>query len=123
MRRFIVLIVTLVVPLQFAWASAASAYGHLGENVASLGMLAHAHDDHAHDNHAHGHGATPDSGGLHGEGGHQHADHSHPVFSSLIVEPSLSLGLGLAGGPRPHPPETFLSRTPPLLDRPPLARA
>lgn len=120
MRRFIVLIVMLVVPLQFAWAAAASAYGHLGENVASLGVHAHSHDDHGHGHHA---SSDTGKGKSQSDDGHHHGDHCHPVFFSLIVEPSLSLGLCLAGGPRPHPPETFLSRTPPLLDRPPLARA
>lgn len=120
MRRLLTLIVMLVVPLQFAWAAAASVHGHLGENVATLGVHAHSHDDHAH---GHDHHATSDTGKSQSDDGHHHGDHCHPVFSSLIMEPSLSLGLCLAGGPRPHPPESFHSRTPPLFDRPPLAHA
>lgn len=117
MRRFVALIIMLVVPLQFAWAAAASVHGHLGENVAALGVHVHDHDHHAH---GHDHPVSGDTGTQHGEDGH-HGHHCHPVFSSLIMEPSLSLGLCLAGGLLPHPPESFFSRTPPLLDRPPLA--
>lgn len=116
MRRFIALIIMLVVPLQFAWAVAASVHGHLDGNVAPLVMHAHSHDDHGHDHHA-----ASDEG--QSKEGHHHGDHCHPVFSSLIMESSLPLGLCLAGGPCAHPPENFLSRTPPLFDRPPLAHA
>lgn len=120
MRRFIALIIMLVIPLQFAWAAAASLHGHLGENVATLGV--HAHD---HDHHEHGpsdHDAAGDTGTHSSEDG-QHGNHCHPVFSSLIMESGLPLGLCLSGGPLPHPPEVFYSRIPPLLDRPPLAHA
>lgn len=122
MRRLITLIIMLVIPLQFAWAAAASLHGHLGENVATLGAHSHHHD---HDHHAHGpsdHGVAGDTGTHSSEDG-QHGNHCHPVFSSLIMESGLSLGLCLSGGPLPHPPEVFYSRTPPLLDRPPLALA
>lgn len=119
MRRLIALVIMLVVPLQFAWAAAAGVHGHLGENLTALGMHSHSHDDHGH---AHDHAASSDAGAQHGEDGH-HGQHYHPVFSSLIREPGLTLGPCLAGGPCPHPPTVFFSRTPPLLDRPPLARA
>ncbi len=121
MRHFIALIIMLVVPLQFAWAATAGLHGHMGENVGALGV--HAHD---HDHHEHGqsdHDASGDTGKNPSEDGH-HGNHCcHPVFSSIIMESSLSLGLCLSGGPLPHPLEVFFSRTPPLLDRPPLARA
>ena len=122
MRRLIALLVMLIVPLQFAWAAAASVHGHIGENVAALGVHAHEHD---HDQHAHGQpapDAAGDAGKLAKEDGH-HGNHCHPVFSSIIMESGLPLGPSLSGGPLPHPPEVFFSRTPPLLDRPPLARA
>ncbi|MFP5505058.1 MAG: hypothetical protein ACLGH6_02590 [Gammaproteobacteria bacterium] len=122
MRRLITLIIMLVIPLQFAWAAAASLHGHLGENVAMLGAYAHDHHHHHHEHGQSGHDASGDTDKNHSEDG-QHDTHCHPVFSSIIMESGLSLGLCLSGGPLPHPPEVFYSRIPPLLDRPPLARA
>ncbi len=123
MRRFIVLIIMLVVPLQFAWSAAAGLHGHTGDSQAHLGVHTH---DHAH-HHAHhaqghpGHGASGDTDKDRNQDGHH--DHYHPVFSAIITEPGLTLGSALPGGPILHSTAAFLSRTPPLLDRPPLARA
>jgi len=120
MRRLIALIIMLIVPLQFAWAAAAGLHGHVGKDMASAGFHTHDHDHHesAHPDHD----AAGDTNNQdHNEDGHH--GHSHPVFSSILVESGLTLDIALSGGPLLHPPAAFFSRTPPLLDRPPLARA
>jgi len=119
MRRFIALIIMLIVPLQFAWSAAAGLHGYTGDGQARLGVHTHDHDHHAHGHP--GHGASGDTDKDHNQDGHH--DHYHPVFLAILAEPGLTLGSTLPGGPILHPPVVYLSRTPPLLDRPPLARA
>lgn len=124
MRRLVALIIMLVVPLQFAWAAAVGLQGHAGQDVASTGFHEHGHDHGGHPDSAHpDHGAPgdPKDQEHHGEDGHH--GHTHPVFSSLLAEPGLALDELVPGGPILHPPAEFVTRTPPLLDRPPLARA
>ena len=120
MRRLIALIIMLIVPLQFAWAAAASLNGHLEEKVAPSGFHTHGHDHHAN--------AHPDNGASvdtntqdHKEDGHH--DHCHHVFSSMLAEHCPTPDIAVSDGPILQAPETFLSRTPPIFDRPPLARA
>ena len=121
MRRFVILIIMLIVPLQFAWSAAAGLHGRGVGDVATSGF--HTHD---HDHHESGH-SVPDAAGDtnnnkdHNEDGHH--GHYHPVFSSILMESGLTLDIALSGGPILHPLAAFFSRTPPLLDRPPLARA
>ncbi len=119
MRRFIVLIIMLIVPLQFTWSAAAELNGHTGGSQARLG--AHTHEHNHHDNVYADHGASGESDKKHNQDGHH--DHSHPVFTVILFEPSLTLDPTLLNGPILHSPAAYLSRTPPLLDRPPLARA
>jgi hypothetical protein len=122
MRRFIALIIMLVVPLQFAWAAAAGVYGHLGTEV--VGTHVHEHEHH----HGAGHfshdlvqlGSTDDA--QHNEDGH-HGSHCHHVFSFILHQADSLPCLQLSGGPVQYAPAAFFSRIPPLLDRPPLARA
>jgi len=122
MRRLIALIIMLIVPLQFAWAAAVGVYGHAGQGVAAAGFHTHGHDHEPHGDTHHDHGAPADSKSQeHGDDGHH--GHTHPVFSSLLAELGLSLAETVPGGPILQSPTGFLSRTPPLLDRPPLARA
>ena len=120
MRRLITLIIMLIVPLQFAWAAAAGLHGHMGKDVAISGF--HTHD---HDHHENAHSGGDASGDKNNQDHNQdgHHGHTHPVFSSILMDPSLTLDIALTGGPILHPPAAFLSRTPPLLDRPPLALA
>jgi hypothetical protein len=120
MRRFITLIIMLIVPLQFAWAAAAGLHGHAGKDVATAGF--HTHD---HDHHESSH-SIPDAAGDtnnkdHNEDGHH--GHYHPVFTYIPMESGLTLDIALPSGPTLPPPAVFFSRIPPLLDRPPLARA
>jgi hypothetical protein len=122
MRRFIILIIMLIVPLQFAWSAVAGLHGHVGEDVAALGF--HTHDDH-HDHHDQTHpdhmaGGNTDKD--HSEDGH-HGSHYHPVFTSILMASGLRLDFAARSGPIAQSPAAFLSHTPPLLDRPPLARA
>lgn len=127
MRRWITLLVMLVVPLQFTWALAAGVFDHLGDTAHHA---AHSHTHEPHPGHAY---AVPLSGdtqpgsaeavpGKPADCMHASA-HCHPLFLSL---PSVSNTLGLPrGAPAPavHPPARVLSRVPPLPDRPPLVRA
>lgn len=52
-----------------------------------------------------------------------HNADSHHVFSAMLMEAGLALNPDLASGSIPRAPGLFVSRIPPLLDRPPLARA
>jgi hypothetical protein len=120
MRRLIALIIMFIVPLQFAWAVAAGLQGHVGKDVATSGFHTHDHDHH--ENAHPDHDATGDTHHQdHNEDGHH--GHCHPVFSTILMESGLALDIALPGGPILHPPAVFCSRIPPLLDRPPLARA
>ncbi|MBI5331107.1 MAG: hypothetical protein HZB71_10900 [Betaproteobacteria bacterium] len=114
MRRAIVLILLLVIPLQFAWATAAGLFGHAGEDVA-LGVHSHGHD----------HPADIPLGDA--EKGHTDdgllGSHCHPTCLTLLFEINLNVGAAQSEGPPAYAPTRFLSRTPPRLDRPPLARA
>lgn len=125
MRRLVALILLLIVPLQFAWSAVAGVHGHMGADIAAMGVHSHVHD---HDEHQdskhpdHDVSLTDNLDQGHGEDGH-HASHYHPVFSSILMEHSLALSPGLASGPILFDPTVFLSRVPPPLDRPPLAFA
>ncbi|MHB1215927.1 MAG: hypothetical protein ACYCY9_13180 [Thiobacillus sp.] len=120
MRRFIVLIIMLIVPLQFAWSAAAGLHGHMMGDVATSGFHTHDHDHH--ESNPPGHDASSDTNSKdHNEDGHH--GHYHPVFSFILMESGVTLDMALSGGPILYSPAAFLSHTPPLLDRPPLARA
>jgi len=120
MRRFIVLIIMLIVPLQFAWAAAAGFHGHTEKSVATASFHTHDHDHHesAHPDHE---SSGDTSNQDHNEDGHH--GHYHPVFSTILMKSGLTLNMALPDGPILYPPAAFFSRIPPLLDRPPLARA
>lgn len=122
MRRLVALILMLILPLQFAWSAAANLHGHAGDNVAVLGVHVHDHGHHDAGHADHDASLAGDSETGHNEDGH-HGSHYHPVFSSILMETGLSLGVSPPDGPPPHPLAAFLSHTPPLFDRPPLARA
>lgn len=122
MRRLVALIIMFVVPLQFAWAAAVGVYGHAGQDRSPAGFHTHdvGHDHHGDAHHDH---KVPDDTQPqeHGEDGHH--GHVHPVFSSLLAHFGLTLVEAVPDGPIMQPPSGFPSRTPPLLDRPPLSRA
>lgn len=112
----------LILPLQFSWSAAASLHGHAGDNLAALGVHVHNHGDHDAGHADHDAFLAGDTETGHNEDGH-HGSHYHPVFSSVLMETSLNLGVSSPDGPPPHSPAAFLSHTPPLFDRPPLALA
>lgn len=118
MRHLIALILIFIVPLQFAWSAGTALYGHVGENTAVFGLHDHYDSGHA------GHKVHPtdDTHNGHNDDGH-HDEHCHHVLSLILVEPGLTPDSTLPGGAIPLAPAAFLSRTPPLFDRPPLARA
>lgn len=123
MRRFIAIIVMLVIPLQSAWSAVSGLYGHLDDNVAVAGFHSHAHEheDAGHSSHTASVSAC-DTGSKHTEDGH-HDGHCHHAFSPLLMETGLNLGVISSGGPILQPHAAFFSHTPPLFDRPPLMRA
>jgi hypothetical protein len=123
MRRFIALIVMFVVPLQFAWSAVLNVGDHVESGVV---VTQHAHD---HDHHG---GGYPDRGlidtepaedGTHCRDCHHHASHCHHVFSFIFQQSTSPVSLELKAGAIAHIATAFVSRTPPPLDRPPLARA
>ncbi|KAB2311459.1 hypothetical protein F8A87_06520 [Betaproteobacteria bacterium SCN2] len=121
MRRLIALIIMLIVPLQSAWSVALGFHGHADVNAVGV----HVHD---HDHHNTGHSAQDSTDASNSDGqqysadGH-HGNHCHHVFSFILHQPDTLTGLELNSEPVLHIPAAFLSRIPPLLDRPPLARA
>ena len=122
MRRLIALIIMLVVPLQFAWATTAGLYGHLDKAAAVTHV--HEHDYHQGASHASHNlaqfGNTGDA--EHNTDGH-HGSHCHHVFSFILPLGDSLPSPQLSSGPIQHAPAAFFSRIPPPLDRPPLASA
>ncbi len=119
MRRFIALIIVLIIPLQSAWATALGFHGHVGAEA--VGMHEHDHHHAGHDGHEPAMTAGADND-QHNADGH-HGSHCHHVLSFIPHQPGLVIGLEQSGGPIHHPPAAFLSRIPPLFDRPPQVRA
>lgn len=123
MRRVIALIIMLVVPLQFAWSAVLNVHSHVESEAV---VTQHVHD---HDHHDGGHldrgliDTEPAEGDTHGSDCHHHASHCHHVFSFILHQSTPSASLELKAGPIAHIATAFVSRTPPPLDRPPLARA
>jgi hypothetical protein len=122
MRRFIALIIMFIVPLQFAWSAAAGLHGQVAMNA--VATYVHDHDHHHDAGYATHELAALGSadGEQHNEDGH-HGSHCHHVFSFILHQPGTLPGLELSGSPVQHAPVAFFTRIPPLLDRPPLARA
>lgn len=121
MQRFIAIIIMLMVPLQTAWSAAMSLHGHMSGS--ELAGIMHVHE-HTHQDDAHSHddvAASADKESSH-EDGH-HDPHCHPVFNSVLAESRLTVGVDLTNTAIPQAPVSFYSHTPPLFDRPPLARA
>jgi hypothetical protein len=126
MRRFLAVLLMLLVPLQFAWSAMASVPGHLDDPASATGFHVHAHDDH---DHHHDDGAdmadrddddadtTPSA---HHDDGH-HDGHYHPVFNMLVVELQLNLDDALPHSPPARPPAAFTSHIPLPFDWPPIA--
>lgn len=125
MRRLVALLLMLIVPLQFAWSAAVSLHGHVGDTPSAVG-LAHSHaHDHQHTDACHEHEGVSLTGGIdpaHGEDGH-HASHFHPVFNLILTDIDPPPGAAAPDGPIQHSSAAYVSRTPPPLDRPPLAFA
>ncbi len=122
MRRFVALILMFIVPLQFAWATAAGLHGHLGEDVSAIGLHVHGHDHHDAGHTDHDASTADDTDNGHNDDGH-HVSHCHHVFSPILM----GQVIGLVVGPSDRLPMSlsvrFYSHTPPLIDRPPLALA
>lgn len=120
MHRLIVLIIMLVVPLQSAWSTAMALHAHLTETVPA--MASHEHASHTHDDHSHAFELADASDPASDEDGH-HDHHSHPVFNPVLlghIQPPMAAH---ENEPILQAPVSFFSHTPPLFDRPPLARA
>lgn len=123
MQRIIAIIIMFMVPLQTAWSAAVSLHGHMsGEGLA---RIMHVHE-HAHQNEAHTHDDISASASADDKSSHEdehHDPHCHPVFNSVLAESCLTVGVDLTNTAILQAPVSFYSHTPPLFDRPPLARA
>ncbi len=114
--------IMVIMPLQTAWSVVVGLHGHMGDEVVSVGMHAHEHH-HDEGGHAdHDLAATVDNDRDHNEDDH-HLSHYHPVFTYIHTEPALTLGTLRPDGPSPLLNTSFISHTPPLFERPPLAHA
>jgi hypothetical protein len=123
MRRFLVTLLIVLVPVQFAWSAMNSMHGHhIGDRPATLGFHTHAGD--------HGSGAEPALNGEHGVGHDADSDgdnglaggHYHTTVVSLLIRADLALDDTCRCASPPHSPASFTSRIPPLFDWPPSAR-
>ena len=110
----------LIVPIQFACALEQGVHAHDSKDLVQWSYHTHLQDD----DHGHPHHDELAADNLAATGmdylddGH-HDSHYHPVFSSLAIEPGLSLADAAPGGPVSRPPTPFISRIPPLFERPP----
>lgn len=123
MRRFLAILLMLIIPLQLAWSSVAGVHGHLDGEIPVSGFHYHADDhDHHHDDGAADHDSFAGNGihSDHDDDGY-HGGHYHPVFSLLLIKPDLMLGAALPDGPPVRATIGFTSHIPPLFDRPPSA--
>jgi hypothetical protein len=125
MRRLMMILLILLVPLQSAWSTGHALYGHSDDKVASTGPYVHAHDhDHDDDHRDRASAATPmdtDAPG-HGDNKH-HGCHFHPVFTVIPTDRSVPLSDDSPALPPSSRPASFTSHSPPLFDRPPSVRA
>lgn len=122
MRRLIALIIMFVVPFRFAWAAAAGLHGYLAMDTGGTHVV-HDHDHHDANHAGHGLAAFGSTDGEQPSDDGHHDSHCHHVSSFILHQPGPLPRLELTSGPLRHAPDTFLSRIPPLLDRPPLTRA
>lgn len=118
MRRFVALMLMFIVPLQFAWATAAGLHGHLGEGVPAIGLHVHDHDYHdlGHADHDAKTSDATDAG--HNDDGH-HVSHCHHVFSPILMGQAVTVAVVLPDRPPLPLSVRFFSHTPSLLDPPP----
>lgn len=121
MRRLIALILMFIVPLQYAWSATVAMHGHPAGDAVVVGAHAHDHDFHdaGHADHDLSVAADQDS---HNDDSH-HGSHCHHVLSLALLNVGPVLGHAEPGSEIGEPILAFHSRIPPLLDRPPLARA
>lgn len=123
MRRLLVILLMLLVPLQSAW-SAGHAF-HV-DHVASADSYVHSHD-HDHDHDVDQGDWTSDATGTtgsseHGDNSH-HGSHVHPAFTVILPDRSVVLTEDSPALPPPSRSASFTSHSPPLFDRPPSVRA
>ncbi|MBI4985261.1 MAG: hypothetical protein HZC24_07945 [Rhodocyclales bacterium] len=120
MRRFLAIVLMLLVPLQSAWSAAESIHGHAADAAAALGFHSHhgAHDHHDDGVDGHNGCAAADHDGGYDDDGH-YGGHYHPVFSVLVIEPDLEFGAAVPAAPPLRPPVSFTSHIPLLFDWPP----
>lgn len=123
MRRFLAIIIMFLVPLQSAWSVTLSLHGHLsGDDLnGAMHVHEHTHEDATHPHHDISAAACEDSHCSHDDG--HHDPHCHPVFNSVLAESCLTVGMVLTNSPILQADTSFYSHTPPLFDRPPLARS
>lgn len=126
MRRLVLIVLMMLVPLQAAWAAGHAAYGHHdgGAGSSERHILDHGHDGMGDHTHAVGDELTgADSGGNSPQAGNgHHGCHLHPAFSVMLPTPTGKMAFSTANLLPPHSAARFASHTPPLFDRPPADR-
>lgn len=122
MRHLIAILIMVIVPFQSAWSVAMNLHGHMGADAAGGIMHVHDHENQLHEEHSISQTCTMDQDHGHNEDGH-HDPHCHPVFNPIVTETTQALEVARTNEPILQAPSDFFSHTPPLFDRPPLARA
>lgn len=116
MRRLILLILMLVVPLQYTWSAVMAMDAHSVHAPMTMSAHSHGHDHVCHDLSASAEqGSQPDNG--------HHGGHCHHVLSMALLGDVPLLAHVISNDKIGEWHRTFSSRTPPLLDRPPVMRA
>ena len=120
MRRLLLVLLMLVVPVQYGWSMTQRMQNHHSGNDASIYTFhTHGGDEHEDEDHAPLDATLAHDANVDGD----HDGHYHPVFSTLIPHAVPSFGTNAVQGAPPTFPDTFTSNIPPLLDWPPSALA
>jgi len=128
-RRFLLIVLALLVPFQAAWSAGHALYGHLDGGLACGGVHIHVADLDHHDTGQECSAASESVPGSMGDGSSvqggdgQHGSHIHPVFSMVLSARLAGLTYESPSLPPLSLPTTFTSNIPPLFDRPPAVRA
>ena len=122
MRRLILLILMLVVPIQYAWSAVmAMDVHHVSTTIAPMTLATHVHDHDYHHGGCHDISVSAEPGNQHDDD--HHGSHCHHVLSMALLGTVPILAHAISDGKLGEWGLSFYSRIPPLLDRPPEMRA
>lgn len=120
MRRYLAILLMLLLPLQVTWAAVASMHGHLDADE-SVALFHHHDDDHDHAAHHDEDETVADVASADHHDDDHRDGHFHPAFTMFVVEPVVSIASPLPDVHSPGPGLSFTSHIPLPSDRPPLA--